>query len=264
MADIIIITLGPLYGTVSFSSQNPEQDFTSFFQRLQKAQDENPEYPRDELGVGWLITVDPEFGPVLHSLFSWSSGDHERGYRWRENLRDYGPSSLVSDNVHPMPTTVWQGIVTNMLPKRVYGSARSMTVRRLTEDVLRTIVECMEIMPKDPGVGVVIQQCRGAAQDYHDKNMAFAFRDIPHFMIELVGTPSVPELHNAAEKWSSTLEEKLAQLKDVALGPYTSMTNPSPEGMRKAYGQERWERLVALKKRIDPGNVFRYGFVRVD
>lgn len=163
-----------------------------------------------------------------------------------------------------MPTTVWQGIVTNMLPKRVYGSARSMTVRRLTEDVLRTIVECMEIMPKDPGVGVVIQQCRGAAQDYHDKNMAFAFRDIPHFMIELVGTPSVPELHDAAEKWSSTLEEKLAQLKDVALGPYTSMTNPSPEGMRKAYGQERWERLVALKKRIDPGNVFRYGFVRVD
>ena len=45
-----------------------------------------------------------------------------------------------------------------------------------------------------------------------------------------------------------------------AVGQYVNFLNDEgTDGVRAAYGR-RWQRLLAVKRRVDPQNLFRYNF----
>ena len=46
-----------------------------------------------------------------------------------------------------------------------------------------------------------------------------------------------------------------------ATGKYVNfLSDEGADDIRAAYGHDRWRRLVALKRRVDPSNLFRYNF----
>jgi FAD/FMN-containing dehydrogenase len=68
-----------------------------------------------------------------------------------------------------------------------------------------------------------------------------------------------PEVDDVAIGWSRRVADILAPA-SLTGGGYVNYApvDETPNRVRAAYGPERWERLVAVKRRLDPENVFRF------
>src|SRR5205085_10467914 len=68
-----------------------------------------------------------------------------------------------------------------------------------------------------------------------------------------------PDQDPVAIGWSRRVAALLepASLSGGGYVNYSPVDEPA-ERVRAAYGPERWERLVAVKRRLDPENVFRF------
>jgi hypothetical protein len=85
---------------------------------------------------------------------------------------------------------------------------------------------------------------------------AFSNRDARH-IVNILGAWSIedpdPERHIAWVRggWEA--------MQPFSTGVYSNFMSDEPaDGLRAVYGPDKYERLIALKRRYDPDNVFRH------
>ncbi len=179
-------------------------------------------------------------------------GDPEEGASVVQPLKDLGPEV---DLIGPMPYTAFQAMLDPSAPKGYRNYWRGEYLKGLGDDAIDTF---MEHAPEVRAAGVPFSQMlifrigQGVAA-MPDDATAFSHRDADYLFhpISVWEDPADDEKVIAANRAFAD-----------AMRPFSTgaaYLNFTPEGdrVRDAYGDAKYERLVALKDRYDPDNLFR-------
>ncbi len=192
--------------------------------------------------------------PVLAMLVCWSGGIDEGLVQLRQ-LRELGEP--VFDSVGPTPYVDLQRMVDATVVHGNHYYWRSADVDSLSDGAIATAVEYASRITS-PLSAMPIYHLGGAAGRVLAEDTAFGPRPAHHVNMFAGWTPD-----------SDDRDRHVAWVRDfsAAMAPHATgkkyvnflSDDEGEEGVRAAYG-ERWQRLVALKRRTDPQNLFRYNF----
>jgi FAD/FMN-containing dehydrogenase len=130
---------------------------------------------------------------------------------------------------------------------------RTMLMDRIDRSVAQTIVE--RLQASDASLRVAqLRVLGGAMARVPADATAFAHR-ASRIMVNVAAFYDGPNDKPRRERWVSELVAALRQDDD---GAYVNfLDNEGPERIRAAYPGATWDRLVAIKRRYDPNNLFR-------
>ncbi|MHB1133181.1 MAG: FAD-binding oxidoreductase [Chloroflexota bacterium] len=157
----------------------------------------------------------------------------------------------IVDMIQPMPyPQIYQPGDDSYHPTAV---ARNMFVETVDHDASRTI--CEYLQSSDASMRVAqLRVLGGAMARVPTDATAFAHR-ASRIMVNLAAFYEGPEDRLAREAW---VGEFAAALRQGDAGAYVNfLGDEAEERIRAAYPGATWERLVAIKQRYDPTNLFR-------
>ena len=179
------------------------------------------------------------------------SGDLAEGERTVTPLREFG--SPVVDIVGPMQYLAVQSMLDAGSPAGLRNYWKSGYLPRLDEatvEVIRT-VSAERVSPLSQ---IHIHQLGGAVARQDPTASAFSHRDAT-YAINVMATWHKAGDDRANVDWVRAAWSTLAPLTH---GVYLNFLGDEGEDrVREAYDAPTWERLVELKRRYDPDNVFR-------
>ena len=203
--------------------------------------------------LGSLINLAtlPDGTPAVVILIAYS-GALDDGERLLHPLRAFAP--LLADQVGPLPYTALQSIVENFNPPGLRNYWKSNYLRDLSDAAIDVLVDHYTTVPA-PHTHVVIEHLGGAVRRVGNDETAVDHREAPYnFLIvgmwvdaaadaQVIGW--VRELWGALQPFSSG-------------GLYVNYEADHDVGrVQAAYSPEKYARLVALKDKYDPTNLFR-------
>jgi FAD/FMN-containing dehydrogenase len=215
--------------------------------------------PDEVAGQAAILTAPPApflpesvHGTKLVALGLCYVGDPQAGEGALAPLRSLGES--VADLVGPMPYTALQTLLDEaQLPGR-QNYWKSSYVNEISDEAIETVVAHVTTAPS-PLTLVYFLRLGGAIARAGEDDMAYSHRLAAYdFAILTVWTD--PREDDEQIAWTRELWQ--------AMQPYAAdavyVNNLGDEGderVREAYGDAKYERLVALKDTYDPGNLFR-------
>jgi FAD/FMN-containing dehydrogenase len=166
-------------------------------------------------------------------------------------LRALGPAI---DMVEPMPYTVLQSIADESSPAGMQNYWKAAFLDDLPDEAIDIAVEFGGRIPSP--VSVVLFQPQGGAYARVDEDaIALSHRDAPwgFHALSLWPDPADTELNRA---WTTEFADAMAPYGHGAAHP-NYVSDDQGDKVRKFYGERSYARLVAVKDRWDPRNVFR-------
>jgi FAD/FMN-containing dehydrogenase len=167
-------------------------------------------------------------------------------------LRTFGPPA--ADVIGPLPYPALQSMLDESAPKGLQNYWKSAFLNDLSDSAIDVLVSQAAAM-QSPLSAIHIHHLEGAVSRVDASATAFGHRDA-RFVLNLVGTwPDSSE----SERHIQWVRNTHAALKPhVTDGVYVNfMGDEGDDRVRAAYGPANYERLVALKRAYDPGNLFR-------
>jgi FAD/FMN-containing dehydrogenase len=205
-----------------------------------------------------LVTVPPEppFPAELwgrHALAVGMAyyGPVEEGFQEAGLFRAVAPPAL--DLVGPMPYPALQTMLDAGVPHGRHHRGRSEFLRELDDDVIDVLLDHFSRVTS-PFAQVITARMGGAIARVPDDATAYGHRRAERLLwIANLWEGGDPAPHVA---WVRGLSEAVAPHRSGAVY-VNALDAERPERVRAAYTPEAWRRLVALKDRWDPENVFR-------
>ncbi len=180
-------------------------------------------------------------------------GDPQAGEPWAARLRGLRPAV---DLIGLMPYTALQSMVDSGVPHGRGYYVKSEWLGEIDEPAIDTILESLASMP-GPHEQILLRHMGGAIRSVPADGTAFTFREAENLLTIACGwdvETDAPEPHVAwgRELWAATRRISTG-------GAYVNQLDADEgiERVREAYGTRTWDRLTALKRRMDPDNVFR-------
>lgn len=177
------------------------------------------------------------------------AGEVDEGERIVRPLKSFG--SPVLDLCEPKPFIAHQAMFDPSYPHGRRYYMRSCDVPELTDDVIDITVEhSMRI--GSPLTAFPIWQLGGAVARVGEDDTAFNGRNAGHTFNITASTESA-EGYAEEREW---VRDFSSALEPHASGVYVNFLMEEGDGrIREAYGERKYERLKALKRRYDPDNV---------
>jgi FAD/FMN-containing dehydrogenase len=215
----------------------------------------------DELGLNAaMVTLPPApFVPValrgrrVMVLAAGYVGPLDVGEAAVRALREFAPATM--DTFGPMPYAVLQSLVDDAVPAGMPSYARSEWLRPLDETGVDTLVTTAGEMTS-PMSQVLLRIMGGAIARVPQGATAFRFREAAA-MLTLAGMwPDPTDPGHQHRDWARTAWQQMRPW-SAGGGYINHLCDESSDRVREAYGPTTWARLVALKRRLDPDNVFQ-------
>ncbi|HEX5473978.1 MAG TPA: FAD-binding oxidoreductase [Vicinamibacterales bacterium] len=212
----------------------------------------------DELTtMAFLMTAPPEpfvpdwlRGKPAVAILACYAGAPDRAKAVLEPLRRYGPPA--ADLLNTMPYTALQGLFDKMGTPGLRSSGRSCYLDGLTDRAIDVLADGTRHMTS-PFSAVHLHHLQGAVGRRSPHETAFAHRDAA-FALNILPIWSRPDEADAHVQWSEDLWYAMQPF--AGAGVYVNfLDDEGPERVRAAYG-ENYDRLVAIKRKYDPQNVF--------
>ena len=178
------------------------------------------------------------------------SGDPAEGERLIAPLRTFGQP--VGEHVGAMPYTQWQQAFDPLLTPGARNYWKSHNFTELSDKAIDTVLEYAGKLPS-PHCEIFIGLIAGASNRVAPDAMAYGHRDAK-FVMNVHGRWDEAAQDKTVIGWSRSFFE--ASRPYASSGAYVNfMTEDETERVGSAYGAN-YARLVQMKKRYDPGNVF--------
>jgi FAD/FMN-containing dehydrogenase len=213
----------------------------------------------DELSTAIaVVTTPPEpfvpeglRGQIAFGLIAMYVGDATRGAEVIHPLKNLGP---VVDLIQPMPYTVFQSLTDPMAPKGFRSYWRGEYLKGLSDGAIDTFVKHAPALTAAGGPlsQMIIFKIGQGVAAVRDDATAFSHRDANY-------------LFHPISVWQQPTDDQQLIAKNRAfcdaMRPFSTgavYLNFTPEDrVRDAYGVAKYAKLVTLKDRYDPDNLFR-------
>jgi hypothetical protein len=204
----------------------------------------------DELSTSALLGRAPD-GSLVAGITVCYCGAIEEGERVLRPLRAFG--SPLEDGIRPMAYTALQSAPDQGFSPGQQHYWKSSNLEHLSDEAIEVMVRLVKEMPS-PSSGVGLQQMHGAASRVDPAATAFPHRD-EHYDLLILSQWANPADSEENVRWTRELFEAMQPF--VGKGVYVSnLGEEEGDRVKEAYG-EHYERLVALKDRYNPTNLFR-------
>jgi hypothetical protein len=204
----------------------------------------------DELTTYALFITPPESDTVV-ALCCCYAGPLDKGEEVVRPLKMFGPPAL--DQLGPMPYVALQRMFDDAFPIGSNYYTKGNFLEDLSDGAIDVFTEYAATKPS-PLSGVMVQTVRGAAGRVPSEAMAFAHRRLPYAPVIVSQWLEAAD----AEKNVAWARDFGAALQAFAGGGayVNDLSYDDTARVRTAYGTN-FERLVALKRKYDPENLFR-------
>jgi FAD/FMN-containing dehydrogenase len=206
----------------------------------------------DEVNMDAVLATLPD-GTQAAAVLVCYAGPIAEGERLLRPLRESGP--LLADQLGPMPYIALQSIVENFNPPGMRNYWKSDYWTQLSDDAIDLLVEEYPSVPA-PYTHVIIEQMGGAVSQIGEDETAVSHRDARYNAV-IIGMWAEPAEDERTIGWVRRLWEALRPFSSGGVYVNYQMSDEGEDRLRAAYGPEKYERLVALKNKYDPTNLFR-------
>jgi FAD/FMN-containing dehydrogenase len=212
----------------------------------------------DELSTGCVaLTAPPEEfvpehlqGKPILGMAAMYVGDPEAGAPVVQPLKDLRPEF---DLIGPMPYTAFQAMLDPGNQPGFRNYWRGEYLSGLSDAAIDTFVDHTRV-PVSPLTQTVIFRIGQAVKAVAEDDTAFSHRDAD-YMAHPLAVWDDPADDERVIGWVRELSEALRPFETG--GVYLNFT-PEEDRVRDAYGAGKYERLVELKDRYDPENLFQH------
>jgi len=180
----------------------------------------------------------------------WSGDDHTQGEAWLKRLRTFGKTDF--DGIKPMPYVALQSSGDSRTPHGAHYYSKNGFVAQLTDDGIDRLVD---LFPQTPDLYTVFSDhCGAAYRKTAADASAFPRRDMAFVVAIFAGWKNPAFSEGNVEKMRAAWRE----IEPLTKGFYTNYADAETKlaGYSENYGAN-FERLVALKAKYDPINLFR-------
>jgi FAD/FMN-containing dehydrogenase len=178
-------------------------------------------------------------------------GDLADGEKALAPLREFG--NPIADVISPHQFTGFQSAFDPLLTPGARNYWKSHDFLKLSDDLLDTLIAYVEKLP-DPQCEVFIAQMGGATNQVSVDATAYRHRDA-EFIMNVHGRWDDPKADDKCIAWCRELFD--AATPHATGGVYVNfMTEEEVQRVEAAYGGS-YEKLVELKNKYDPANMFR-------
>ena len=195
---------------------------------------------------------------------TWASDDQAAGRRWIGKIAALAPCINADAPPEPKSVAAYAAFNESLVTFGSYGRCYTLSVARLTPAVAEVLAAHTASLPGG-GIGLALHTLRGPAAVSGGAAAASVFgARVPHHMVELVAATPARELEAAGAEWATRLLRELrdADPGNVLESSYVSLVGVDDADYRKIYN-EHYDALVALKRKYDPDNVFKYAVPRL-
>jgi len=189
--------------------------------------------------------------------FAWAGSDPADADSTLAPLRAFGPPDF--EIVEPTQWTDWQSSIDEVWPKGVRAYWKNASFDRLDEATIDTIVDGASRIPSARS-GVDVHHLDAAFARVPEDATAFPNR-AARYWLNIYAVWDDPADDEAAKTWARQFHATMRP--HGAAGEYVNFLGAEDRGADPreqalaAYGPEKLVRLVALKNRFDPDNIFR-------
>ena len=178
-------------------------------------------------------------------------GSLEEGEKVLKPLRTF--RAPLVDMFQPMPYTVIQSFLDEAAPPHLQNYWKSEYLSELSDDAIGTIIENFAVVPS-PLTAVHIHQMGGFLGRVPEEETSFSHRS-ENFILNIVGTWSDTGENEKNMRW---VRDFFAGMKQYSSGAvYVNfLGEEGADRVKAAYGEAKYKRLVELKRKYDPTNLF--------
>jgi FAD binding domain/Berberine and berberine like len=223
--------------------------------------DNLPDSPEDLGAAVAFMSAPPEpfvpqemhFQPAVGIVICWT-GDHEEGERLIAPLREVAQPAV--DMVQPMPYVALQSMLDAGGPKGIRGYMKAEFMDDMGDEAIEKLIR-HGMNRAGPLAQLLIEPMGGAIGDVDEDATALGRRDVSwcYHALAMWMEPDQGTA-DAQTAWARGLADDMRP--HTTDGVYLNYTSDvGDERVRATYGPEKYARLVALKDRYDPGNLFR-------
>jgi FAD/FMN-containing dehydrogenase len=216
------------------------------------------EAPEDINGWFGFLTVPPvdPFPPELQlqkmcGIVWCANCEPDRAQELLAPVRDLQPAL---DGVMELPFPALQSVFDALYPKGQQWYWRADFVDELTDEAIEIHLEHAAQLPT-PQSTMHLYPIDGAAHRVRNSDTAFSYRDARYGQV-IVGVDPDPANNDRMSAWTRDYHDALHP--HSAGGAYVNMMmhDEGPDRVRASY-RDNYDRLVEVKRRYDPANLFR-------
>jgi FAD/FMN-containing dehydrogenase len=181
------------------------------------------------------------------------AGTVEEGEKAVRPLKAFG-SPLV-DLVGPKPFTAHQAMLDAAQAPGRYYYWKSEYLPGITDEAQQTLITHTAEFPS-PESALLVFQLGGAASRIDDDDSAVAHREAA-YVLNIAASSVDPQRIDGCVRWARGFWSDMRQFSTGGVYVNFMTEDEGEDRTRAAYGATKYDRLVALKNKYDPTNLFR-------
>ena len=190
-------------------------------------------------------------GKPIVAVLAVHAGDPEQGRAIVQPLKDLGDP--VVDLIGVMPYTVMQSLLDPLWTSGAHNYFRSAYVDGIDDAAIAALLD-RHAAKLSPHSEIHLQQLGGAVARVGEDESPFGNRSAQYVLNVIARTPAADGF-DANVEWARGTTRALEHVsRDAAYVNF--MGDAGDDRLRASYGDATYERLVALKRRYDPANLF--------